>query len=303
MSPDLIALMAVFAEVAQRSSFSQAAQDLHMSTASVSRKIAELEVILRVRLFERSTRKVRLTEIGRAFYERCSNVLHLAEESTLAVQELQSEPRGNLRVTAPILFGTLHLSAVIGDFMERYPEVSVELHVSDQLESLSMGHYDVAVRITNHLDDNIVARRLTTIDWTVCASPAYLASRGPPETPADLAKHDCYHYPSVIKQRQWSFAKDGEEISVPIQGRLKVNSSQVIAELVEAGMAIGLLPNYLIGQALSEGRLKVLLPGYKPTVNSALYALSQPNRYTTAKVQYFLAALRDKFTDPPTWDG
>lgn len=302
MSPEVIALMAVFAEVAQRSSFSEAAQDLRMSTATVSRKIAELEAMLGVRLFERSTRRVSLTEIGRVFHERCTQVLHLAEESALAVQELHSEPRGTLRVTAPILFGTRHLSPVIGAFMERHPSVAVELHLSDQLESLSTGHFDVAVRITNHLDDNVVARRLTVIDWTVCASPAYLSRHGVPEAPADLAKHDCYHYPSVIKQGRWSFTRADQEITVAIQGRLRVNSSQVIAERVQGGMGIGLLPNYLIGPALREGRLQALLPGYKPTANSALYALSLPNRYTTAKVQRFLDALRAAFTEPPVWD-
>lgn len=301
MGPDVLALMAVFAQVAQRSSFSLAAQDLQTSAATVSRKIVQLEKLLKVRLFERSTRQVQLTEIGRAYYERCMHVLHLAEESTQAIHELQSEPRGHLRVTVPILFGTLHLSRVVGEYMNRYPEVSVELQVSDQLESLAMGQIDVAVRITNHLDDNVVARRLTTIDWTVCASPAYLVKHGTPLHPSDLTKHDCYHYPSVIRQSQWSFDKDGEKIAVSIRGRLKVNSSQIIADLAEAGMGIGLLPNYLIAPSLRQGRLIPLLSNYKPSVNSALYAVTPSNRYATAKVRSFLELLKEHFGNEAIW--
>jgi DNA-binding transcriptional LysR family regulator len=301
MNPDVIALMTVFAKVAQRSSFSLAAQDLQTSAATVSRKIVQLEVLLKVRLFERSTRHVQLTEIGSAYYERCMHVLHLAEESTQAIHELQSEPRGHLRVTAPILFGNLHLSRVVNEYMNRYPEVSVELQVSDQLESLAMGRVDVAVRITNHLDDNVVARHLTTIDWTVCASPAYLAKHGMPVHPSDLTQHDCYHYPSVIRHSQWSFDKDGEKISVPIRGRLKVNSSQIIADLAEADMGIGLLPNYLISPSLSQGRLISLLSNYKPSVNSALYAVTTSNRYATAKVSSFIGLLKEHFGNRPDW--
>ena len=301
MRHELLGLMAVFAEVAQRSSFSQAAQDLQVSTATVSRKVGELEAALGVRLFERSTRRVQLTEIGRSFHERCMNVLRLADESTLAIQELHAEPRGHLRVTAPILFGALHLSRPIGEFMRRYPAITIELNLSDRLESLAMGHYDIAIRITDHLDDNVVAHRLASIGWTVCASPAYLARAGTPKVPADLARHDCYHYPSVVKERQWTFVRGDESQSVDIRGRLHVNNSTVIAVQVEAGMAIGLLPDYLVSPALAAGRLVALLPGYRPAVNSTLYALSQPNRYTTAKVQRFLALLRETFTDPPPW--
>lgn len=296
------ALMPVFVQVANRSSFSDAAEDLQISTATVSRKIVELEKLMGVRLFERSTRKVSLTEIGKAFHERCLQLMQQAEEAALSIEGLQSEPRGTLRITTPILFGTMHLAPLVREFMARYPAVKVEMHVSDQLESLSTGQYDLAIRITNHLDDTVVARRLTSINWTVCASPDYLAQNGMPLVPNDLKEHNCYFYPSVVKQGRWHFVRNSIEYVVPIQGRLQVNNSLVIAEHVRAGMGIGLLPNYLIGDDLRASRLVELLPDYQPSVNSALYAVSLPNRYMTAKVHRFLDLLNATFCEPAQWD-
>lgn len=303
MDPNYFSLIAVFVQVARRASFSEAAAELRLSTGTVSRKIAELEKIMSVRLLERSTRKVGLTEIGHMFYERSTQILQFAEESASIVQDLQTEPRGTLRITAPILFSSKHLGPLVQTFMERYPNVRVELSVSDHLESLATGNHDIAIRITNHLDDTVVARRLATVNWTVCASPDYLARHGTPVVPTDLKEHNCYHYPSVIKHGRWAFTRGDAEYTIPIQGRLQVNNSQIIADHVLAGMGIGLLPTYLVGDDVKSGRLVSLLPTYQPTVNSALYALYQPNRYVTAKVHRFIDLLREVFFDPPYWDA
>ncbi|OLL27526.1 hypothetical protein BTH42_32330 [Burkholderia sp. SRS-W-2-2016] len=303
MDPNYFSLVAVFAQVARRASFSEAASELRLSTGTVSRKISELEQMLGVLLFERSTRKVCLTEIGCMFYDRSLQMLQFAEESSFIVQDLQTEPGGTLRITAPILFGTMHLGPLIRTFMDRHPKVRVELSVSDHLESLATGEHDIAIRITNHLDDTVVARRLATVNWAVCASPEYLGRRGSPAVPADLREHNCYHYPSVIKYGKWSFRKGDAEYTVPIRGRLQVNNSQIIADQVLAGMGIGLLPTYVVGEYMKTGQLIPLLQAYQPTVNSALYALYQPNRYMTGKVRRFIDLLRESIYDPPYWDS
>ena len=299
---DALPLISVFVHVARRASFTAAARELRVSPGTVSRQIALLERQLGVKLLERSTRKVALTEIGHAFFQSSGHVLRLADEAMSQVQDLQAEPRGTLRITAPMLFGILHLSPLIQRFAERYPKVDVQLRISDQLESLASGDHDLAIRITNHLDDGVIARRLTSIDWVVCASPRYLEQHGAPTTPADLVEHQCYYYPSVIEHGRWSFRRGDTLHTVPIRSRLQVNSSQIIADHVRSGMGVALLPTYLIGEDLQAGRLKPLLVGFHPTVNSALYALYLPNRYMTGKVHAFLDMLQEAFTDPPYWD-
>ena len=303
MDTDSLALIGVFVRVARCMSFSGAAAELQVSTGTVSRQIARLEKKMGVQLLERSTRKVALTEIGKTFYESGSHILLLAEESIAQVQDLQLEPRGTLRLTAPMLFSIKHLGPLISRFTERYPNVEVQLKTSDQLESLAQGDFDIAVRITNHLDDGVIAKRLSSIHWAVCASPSYLAHHGTPATPAELTEHQCYHYPSVIKQGRWIFTRGDAVHNVPVRARLHVNSSQIIADHTLAGRGIALLPTYLVGEHLQAGRLVPLLAGYQPTVNSALYALYLPNRYMTAKVHCFLEMLQTAFVDPPYWDA
>ncbi|MDM0066187.1 LysR family transcriptional regulator [Variovorax sp. J31P207] len=303
MDTDSLALISVFVRVARCMSFSGAAAELHISTGTVSRQIARLEKKMGVQLLERSTRRVALTEIGKTFYDSTSHILLLAEESMSRVQDLQVEPRGTLRLTAPMLFSIKHLGPLISRFTERYPHVEVQLKISDQLESLSGGDFDIAVRITNHLDDGVIAKRLTSVHWAVCASPGYLALHGTPTTPAELADHQCYHYPSVIKHGRWSFTRGEAQHNVPTHARFHVNSSQIIADHALAGLGVALLPTYLVGEHLQSGRLVPLLAGYQPTVNSALYALYLPNRYMTAKVHCFLEMLQTAFSDPPYWDA
>lgn len=173
----------------------------------------------------------------------------------------------------------------------------------ETFRNISAGDYDVAVRITNHLDDGVVARRLTPINWVVCASPAHLARHGVPKHPRDLADHECCHYASLIRQDRWSFIIDEEEYSVPVHARLKVNNSEIIASHALAGRAIAMLPTYLVGDHLRSGELRPLLTEYEPTVNSALYAIYSPTRYLMAKVRCFIDVLSASFADPPYWEA
>ena len=303
MEVDHLRTIAVFARVARLRSFTAAADELGLSTATVSRQIAQLERKVGMQLFVRTTRHVSLTEIGETFFQRSSALLALAEESLEEINDLHAEPRGTLRVTAPRLFSVKHLGALISDFSERYPKVQVRLTVSDELENISGGDYDVAVRITNHLDDGVVAKRLAAINWIICASPEYIQKSGIPHTPEDLAAHECHFYASLIKNNRWTFTKDGHEYSTPVRSQFRVNSSQVIADHVLAGRGIAMLPTYLIGEYLQSGRLVPVLTAYRPTINSSLYAIYSPTRFLTTKVRSFLDLLAQAFSDPPYWEG
>lgn len=302
MHLDYLQKIAVFVRVAQHLNFSTAAAELGLSTGTVSRQIARLEREIGVQLLIRNTRNVSLTEIGQQFYRRSNHLLSLAEESLAEIQDLDAEPRGTLRVTAPALFGVKHLGPIVTHFTQRYPKVHVRLSISDDLEKVSNGDFDVAVRITNHLDDGVIAKKLTSIKWVVCASPDYIRKHGAPETPADLKEHQCCHYPSMIKQDRWSFVRDKAEYEAPIHSRLQVNSSQIIAGHVLAGQGIAMLPTYLIGEHLKSEELIPLLTAYQPKINSALYAIYSPTRYLTAKVRHFLDLLTSSFADPPYWE-
>lgn len=296
-------VLPVFARVARHQSFSVAASELGLSTATVSRQIAQLERRVGVQLFVRTTRRVSLTEIGQKLYQRSNALLAMAEESLAEVSDLHLEPRGTLRITAPTMFGIKHLGALVSRFTECHPKIEVRMTISDDLENIGSGDFDIAVRITNHLDEGVIAKRLSSVNWVVCASPAYVQKFGAPQNPLDLQAHECCHYASLTKDNRWKFTKDDMEHSVPIGSRLHVNSSQIIAEHALSGRSIALLPTYLIGEYIQSGELVPLLTAYQPTINSSLYAIYSPSRYLTTKARRFLDFLVGAFGDPPYWEG
>lgn len=295
-------MLPVFSRVARHRSFSVAASELGLSIATVSRQIAELERRLGAQLFVRTTRRVSLTEIGEKLYQRSNALLAMAEESFAEINDLHAEPRGKLRVTAPMAFGIKHLGPLVSRFTECHPKIEIRMTISDDLENLGSGDFDIAIRITNHLDEGVIARRLSSINWVVCASPAYVQEFGAPKRPLDLQLHECCHYASLTKDNYWKFVKDGVEHSIPTQSRLHVNNSQIIAEHALSGRSIALLPTYLVGEYLQSGALVPLLTAYRPTINSSLYALYSPSRYLATKTRRFLDFLAKAFDDPPYWE-
>ncbi|MGD9945539.1 MAG: LysR substrate-binding domain-containing protein [Burkholderiaceae bacterium] len=303
MDIDYLQALPVFARVARHQSFSVAASELGLSVATVSRQIAQLERRVGAQLFVRTTRRVSLTEIGEKLYGRSNKLLAMAEESLAEISDLHVEPQGTLRVTAPTMFGIKHLGALVSAFSECYPKTEVRMTISDDLKSLGSGDFDLAVRITNHLDEGVIAKRLSSINWVVCASPAYVEKFGAPKNPVDLQAHECCHYASLMKDDRWKFMKDGMEYSIPVGSRLHVNSSQIIAEHALANRCIALLPTYLVGEYLQSGELVRLLTDCQPSINSSLYAIYSPSRYLTAKVRRFLEFLVQAFEDPPYWEG
>jgi DNA-binding transcriptional LysR family regulator len=299
---DRMASMASFTKVVGAGSFSAAAREMEVSQALVTKQIQDLESWLGARLLNRTTRRLSLTEVGTAFYERAARILEALEEAKNAAGALQTAPRGRLRINAPVSFGLLHLAPVVTDFLQRFPDVSVELLVNDRLVDLLEGEFDVGVRIGRLRDSSLIARRIAPIRLAVCAAPGYLARRGMPRTPDDLARHDCLEYTYFESRGEWRLLDpDDREIVVPVSGRYLANNADVLRTAAIAGGGIVLLPTFVVGEDLRAGRLVRLLPDHPPP-EQGLHALYPPGRHLSAKVRSFVDFLIDRFGGEPAWD-
>src|SRR5688572_17362492 len=226
---DHLADVAVFVRVVERGSFTLAADELELSRAVVSKYVSRLEERLGARLLHRTTRRLSLTEAGAALFEASRGALERIEEAEAAVAQFQSEPRGRLRVSAPMSFGILHMGPAMSEFARAHPRVTLDVRLDDRYVNLVEESVDVAIRIGNLSDSSLVARKLTTTRAVACASPAYLEEHGEPETPEDLASHDCLLYSYLSTANVWRFtAPDGREIPVAVSGSLRINNGIVL---------------------------------------------------------------------------
>jgi DNA-binding transcriptional LysR family regulator len=293
--------MAIFARVAEAKSFSEAARRMGLSKSMVSKEVSKLERSLGARLLNRTTRKLSLTEIGAAFYEHCARMMQEAEEGEQLVGRLHREPRGMLKLTAPVAFGTLHVAPALPEFLARYPDVSIDLTISDRLFDLADEGYDLAIRIARELPPNVVARTLAPINRVVCATPDYFAKHGVPQTPNDLAGHNCLVYTHANPDLAWRFrAADGETV-VPVHGNLTLNDDEALSQAVLGGLGISLLPTFIVGRDLQAGRLQAVLRQHVPSERNA-HALYLPNRHLSMKVRVFIDFLLERFAAPVYWD-
>jgi DNA-binding transcriptional LysR family regulator len=299
---DKLGDMAAFVRVVEARTFTQAAERLGWSKSVVSRRIAELEERLGVRLLNRSTRRLSLTEPGQAFYERCARILADVDETEEAVSSLHAAPRGQLRVNAPMTFGMLHLAPAISAFMDRYPDMEIDLVLNDRFVDLIDEGFDVALRIGDLADSALVARRLAPCLRVICASPAYLSRRGEPMEPAALAGHDTVLYSNLANAETWRLTdREGVEHSVRVRSRLKVNNGDVLRDASAAGLGLALLPTFIVAEAIAEGRLKAVLCDYRPAP-TAVHVLYPHNRHLSTKVRAFVDFLAERFAPPPYWD-
>ena len=293
--------MAIFARVGEAKSFSEAARRLGLSKSMVSKEVARLERSLGARLVNRTTRKLSLTEAGAAFYEHCAKVVREAEEAELTVGRLHGEPRGVLKLAAPVAFGTLHVAPALPAFLARYPDMAVDLAIADRVVDLADEGFDLAVRIARELPANVVARRLAPINRVVCATPGYFEKHRVPSTPADLARHNCLVYTHDEQGSEWRFHAAGRDIVVPVRGNLTLNDDEAIWQAALGGLGVALLPTFIVGKDLQAGRLRAVLARYVPSQRD-LYAVYLPNRHVTAKVRVFIDFLLERFASPPYWD-
>jgi DNA-binding transcriptional LysR family regulator len=299
---DNLADMAVFVRVVERGSFTLAADELELSRAVVSKYVSRLEERLGARLLHRTTRRLSLTEAGAALFEASRGALERIEEAEAAVAQLQSEPRGRLRVSAPMSFGILHLGPAMSEFARAHPRVTLDVRLDDRYVNLVEEGVDVAIRIGNLSDSSLVARKLTTTRAVACASPAYLAEHGEPETPEDLASHDCLLYSYLSTANVWRFAApDGREIPVAVTGSFRINNGIVLAEAAAAGRGILMAPSFYVAPLLRDGRLKRILPGYRLR-ELGIHAVWPQRDHVPPKVRAFVDFLARRFGRRPEWE-
>src|SRR5580692_6302492 len=297
--------MRVFAKVVESSSFAGAAARLGISASMVSQHVKELEERLGARLLNRTTRKVSLTETGRAYYKRCVRLLADLEETEQAVSDMHAAPCGELRVNAAPSFGIVQLAPAIADFTERFPAISVELMLTIRIADLIDEGVDVAVWVGELPDSSLIARQLAPCRMVVCGAPRYFEKHGTPRTPADLAIHNCLTVAvtGLSYYRTWHLtAADGTALNISPIGNMRTNSGAVLKVAALAGHGLVCLPTYLVGDALQSGRLVTVLDDYvAPPL--ALRALYPHNRHLSAKVRAFVDFLAARFEQEPPWDS
>lgn len=292
----------IFTKVVENHGFTAAAQVLGLSRSSVSKTVSQLEKSLGAQLLNRSTRFVSPTDTGAAYYDRCVTILADLEDADKAVQELQGEPRGSIRLNAPMSFGTLHLGSAIADFIAAYPEVRVEAALNDRVIDPVQEGFDLTIRIGELVDSSLIARKLAPANRVLCASPDYLKDHCAPEKPADLKFHNCLHYGYLPTGNMWRLkGPHGEVTTVQIEGVLCSNNAEMLMAGAIKGAGIALLPTFIAGAELQAGQLVSVLPDYRPP-EITVYALYPPNRHLSVKLRLLIDFLSKRFGDPPYWD-
>lgn len=296
---DRLTAMEVFARVARLGGFAAAARELRISTTAVSRYVGQLEERLDVRLLQRTTRRVSPTEAGQAYLERCEQILADVRELEDALPAGQQKPRGRLRISAGVSFAQEQLATLMPEFMLRYPELEVELVLTDRHVDLVGEGIDVAVRIGRMPDSSLFAKRLAPCRHAVCASPSYIDKNGPLESLQDLREHNCV-IDTNQPQRWWFNGGTGVE-RIAVEGRYRVNSAHAARDMVLAGYGIAYLPTFIAGPLIESGQLVVQLQRYQ-TLELTLHALYPERRYLSAGVRALLEALAGRFGEGPPWD-
>ena len=288
--------------LAQQGSFTAAAARLEVSKAAVSQHIAELERSAGVSLVQRTTRNVRLTEAGQKLVDDTRDAFNHIEQSFVQVRDLASAPRGLIRVTAPVALARQQLVSVFAEFLHQYPEVRIELDLSDRLSSLTTEGFDLAIRHTERPPDSHVAWRLCASEAVLVATRAYLHHQGTPRSPDDLRHHNCLHYPRLNNTPVWSFEpnirrQSAERVSIPVAGQFSANNSEALREAALTGAGIALMPDFSAQSALQQGQLVRVLPNWRPVGVFAehIYAIRpytpQVPRAVSALVTHLRAAL------------
>lgn len=298
---DTLLSFKVFLAVAGDGSFAAAADRLELSRAVVSKHIKYLEEHIGTRLLERTTRRVALTELGRAFYERAQRALGELDEAMLEAGQSTVVPRGKIRITSALSFGLRHLSHAISEFLGRYPEVNVELDLSDRMIDIGEEGFDLAVRIGALEQSSLIARKLATTRLVACGSPAYLKQRGAPKAPQQLREHNCLIYSYNPQPKIWTFKRGGEEEAVHVDGCVQVNNGDLLRQLALDGRGLVLLPTFLVGDDLEAGRLVHVLGDYDAG-ELGIYAVYTNRKFMPAKVRSFLDFLVEHFGDNAYWD-
>jgi DNA-binding transcriptional LysR family regulator len=253
------------------------------------------------RLLHRTTRSMSTTEAGAVFYLHCARIVEEYEEARLSVGRFHSEPAGLLRVSASVAFGTLHIAPALPEFLARHPEVRIDMSIGDRFVDLAEEGFDVAIRLTKEPAPNLVARRLAALNRKIVATPQYFKEHGIPRKPAQLSDHNCLSYTHFNPHDTWRLRGPTGDISIPVSGNLRLNDDEALSAAVMGGLGVALLPTFIIGGALKEGRLKAVLSDYVPSERH-IFAVYLPNRHLPPKVRAFIDFLAKRFSPRPYWD-
>jgi DNA-binding transcriptional LysR family regulator len=298
---DRFTAMSVFVQVVEQGSFARAAERLEMSTSAVSRYVSDLETHLDARLINRTTRKLSLSETGQSYFERAVQLLSDLDEAEALAESTQAEPRGTIKLTCSSAFGVLHLAPAIADFQGLYPQMRFDVNFADRFVDLIEEGLDLAIRIGDLGNPNLVAKKIGETELIACASPAYIKARGQPKHPRDLANHNCFTYAYLATKYHWHFLdKSSEPIEVKIEGSMHSNSGEFAAALAESGAGIALEPDFMFGRALAEKRLVRVLKNF-PSRTSGIYAVYPSRRHLSNKVRTFVDFLHARFAKKRGW--
>lgn len=290
--------MEAFLVVVEEGSFTAAARRLGVTKSYASKLVARLEDRLSARLLQRTTRQLTLTEVGRAYYERCSEAMRALSEAEAEATELQTSPQGRLRINLPMAFAVSHLAAPLAAFKARYPELTIETVLVDRKVDILAEGFDLAVRIGELEDSSLIARRLASVDRVMCASPDYLRRCGTPSQPSELENHQALIYAYHAVPTTWRMQGPGGAVAVQVSGRMVANHGEILVEAACQGLGIAFCPLFLTAAALRERRLVRVLPAWcMPLPISAVF----PNaRHVPAKVRLFVDFLVAHF-QTPSW--
>jgi DNA-binding transcriptional LysR family regulator len=300
---DRLTALQVFAQVVESGSFAKAAERLGLSTSATSRHVAELEAHLQTRLLNRTTRRVSLTETGRAFYERTVQLLADLKEAEQEAARAAIVPRGVIKLTTSVNFGVRHVAPAIAAFLARHGEVRFDVSLSDRIVDLVEEGFDLAIRIGGPGPHNLVARKLGETRVVPCASPAYLAARGTPQVPEDLVRHNCFTYEYVTPRNLWTFRDpSGRERPVRVSGNLHSNNGDLLAEAAARGVGIVFEPAFIVGPEVRAGRLVPLLQDFAPPP-LPIFAVYPSRKHLSAKVRLFVDFLVGHFAEAQDWSA
>ena len=280
-----------FVAVAETNSFTGAANKLNTSVAQISRRVSALEERLAVKLLHRTTRKVSLTEAGQLYYQQCKHLVEGLELAELAVTQMQSEPKGLLKVTAPVTYGEMNLSPLLNQFLEQYPQVDLELNLTNHKVDLNEQGIDLAIRLGRLQDSSLIAKRLSSRQLYVCASSGYLDRFGEPHTLSELNRHQCL----VGSAEYWHFKEQKREKSLRISGRIKCNSGFALVDAAKRGLGLVQLPDYYVQEALDQGELVEVLTDYRAE-REGIWALYPQNRNLSPKVRLLIDFLAEQLS-------
>jgi len=291
--PDLEGL-AVFAKVAELRSFAGAAAELQLSKATISKVVSRLETRLGTRLFNRTSRRLALTDAGQQLVGRAAQILAEGEAAESEALAQSTAPRGTVRLAAPMSFGLQRVVPLLPDFLAAYPEVSVDLHLSDQMVDIIGEGFDAALRIAALPDSSLLAQRICGVQTLLVAAPSYFAKRARPKHPLQLAEEACFGYAYQLTPDTWRFAsKSGEAASIRPRGPLRANNGDAFLPSLLTGLGIALLPDFIVGDAIRDGKLEIVLPDWS-TLPSALHWVTPPGGHKPARVEALARFLAER---------